>query len=95
MNQVSHLTGQYQRPWMRAVAISLASLSLAGLVLPGRTGDFLLSSALMLLIATPLLRVVWVVHRVAKEGDRQFAIIGVALLSVVALGVLVSLVLRG
>ena len=95
MNRVSNLTGQYQRPWLRAVAISLAALSLAGLVLPGRTSDILLGSAMILLITTPLLRVVWVIYRVAREGDRRFAMVGVALLSAVALGVLVSLLLRG
>jgi uncharacterized membrane protein len=95
MNRVSNLTGQYQRPWLRAVAIAIGTLSLAGLVVPGRTSDILLGSAMTLLIATPLLRVVWVIYRVAKEGDRRFALVGVALLSAVALGVLVSLFLRG
>lgn len=95
MNRVSNITGQYQRPWLRAITVSIGTLSLAGLVVPGRTGDNLLGSALTLLVATPLLRVVWVIYRLAREGDRRFAMVGVALLSAVALGVLVSLFLRG
>ena len=95
MNRVSNITGRYQRPWLRAVAVSIGTLSAAGLAVPGRTSDILLGSAMVLLIATPLLRVVWVIYRVAREGDRRFAMVGVALLSAVALGVLVSLLLRG
>ncbi len=95
MNRVSNLTGRYQRPWLRAVTISIGTLSAAGLVVPGRTSDILLGSAMILLITTPLLRVVWVIYRVAREGDRRFSMVGVVLLSAVALGVLVSLLLRG
>jgi hypothetical protein len=95
MSQVSILTGEYQIPWMRAIAVTIGTLSLAGLIVPGRIGTALLGSAVTLLIATPLLRVVWVTYRVASEGDRRFAMVGMTLLSVVSLGVLISLFLRG
>jgi uncharacterized membrane protein len=47
-------------------------------------------AAIGLIIATPLLRVVWLVYRWAQEKDTRFVLTGVLLLAVVAVGAIVA-----
>lgn len=87
---VSMLTGRRQGPWLRATARLLAVLALAGTILPGAGGTVAARLAIVVVTATPLLRVGWVIYRLHQEHDRRYVRVGVALLSAVALGVLVS-----
>jgi uncharacterized membrane protein len=80
---------------LTAMTWFLAATAGLGLVVPGAAGAWLTTVAVIALVATPLLRVVWVVARLASEGDRKFALVGGALLAVVAVGIVASLLLRG
>jgi uncharacterized membrane protein len=42
------------------------------------------------LVAAPLVRVVWLVRRWLARGDRRYAAVGVAVLVVIAGGVLIA-----
>jgi uncharacterized membrane protein len=46
-------------------------------------------AAIGLIIATPLLRVVWLIYRWAQEKDTRFALTGLALLAVVTAGAII------
>ncbi|HVR32340.1 MAG TPA: hypothetical protein VMS74_06490 [Acidimicrobiia bacterium] len=92
---VSSITGRRQGPWLRSAMWVIGTLALVGIVVPGTLGTVASGAAVILLTAVPLLRVVWVVVRLAGERDRRFVIVGVALLSAVAFGVLISVFLRG
>lgn len=92
---VSSITGRRQGPWLRGALWVIGSLALVGIAVPGIIGSVAAGAAVILLTAVPLLRVVWVVVRLAGEQDRRFVIVGVALLSAVAFGALISLFLRG
>jgi uncharacterized membrane protein len=91
----SSITGQRQAPWLRATIWFLAVLALVGIVTPGRPGVVAATGAVILLVATPLLRVVWIIVRLLGERDRRFVLVGMGLLSAVALGVLISIFIRG
>ncbi|HSJ29590.1 MAG TPA: hypothetical protein VLB67_15400 [Acidimicrobiia bacterium] len=92
---VSGITGARQRRMLMATTWFLAACAGLGIVIPGTAGSWLAGVAILVLIAAPLVRVAWVVARLAAEHDRRFALVGVALLGVVALGVVASLLLRG
>lgn len=88
---VSAITGLRQGPWLIATARLLGVLALVGAFLPGQIGTLSAGLAIVVVTATPLLRVVWIIFRLAQERDRRFVTIGVSLLSATALGVLVSM----
>ena len=91
---VSALTGRRQAFWLRLAIRVLAVLATIGLLVPSGIGTVASSLAVTLLIAVPLIRVVGIVIRLAIERDRRFVLVGVALLSAAALGVLISIFLR-
>ncbi len=87
---VSTLTGRKQGPWMRITIWALMALAGIGLAIPGTVGTAAAGTAVVVAIATPLLRVVWIVIRLAQERDHRFVYVGLALLGAVGLGVLAS-----
>ena len=68
-----------------------AVLVLAALLLPERVGVVAGGALLVVLIATPLLRVGWFVQRWYRRGDPKFALVGVGVLAVVATGAALAL----
>lgn len=91
---ISSLTGQRQASWLRLSIRVLAVLATVGLLVPGNVGSAASTLAVILLITVPLVRVVGIIVRLAREHDRRFVLVGVALLSAAALGVLISAFLR-
>ena len=91
---VSTLTGRRQATWLRRAIRILAVIAAAGFIVPGDVGSVAAGVAVILLIAVPLLRVVGIIVRLATEHDRRFVLVGAALLSAAALGVLISAFLR-
>ncbi len=91
---VSTLTGRLQAVWLRHSIRVLAALAIVGLLVPGSIGSVAAGLAVILLIAVPLVRVVEIIIRLAAEHDHRFVLVGVALLSAAALGVLISVFLR-
>lgn len=74
--------------WVVVVAAGLAAL---GLALPGRVGLDVATAAVVVVVAAPLLRVLWLIVAWARTGDWRFVWIGVALLTVVATGFAIAL----
>lgn len=91
---VSTISGRRQGPWLRWSIRAIAAVAVAGLIVPGPIGSAAAGIAVTAVISVPLLRVMWIIYRFATENDRRFVLIGVGLLSVIALGVAVSLFLR-
>lgn len=74
---------------LRAAVLLALVLSLATLVAPS-AGDVTGAALVALLVAAPLLRVGWFVQRWYRRGDPRFALVGTAVLSVVAIGALIA-----
>jgi hypothetical protein len=70
--------------------VAAAVLATVGLALPGRVGRDVATAAVVVVVAAPLLRVVWLIVAWWRAGDRRFVIIGLCLLGVVATGSLVA-----
>jgi len=84
--RVSTIRGRWQAP---ALAWTTRAVIVAGLlsaVLPGQAGITVATAVVTAIIAAPLLRVVWLVHRWRQERDRRFVALGLALLAVVGIG---------
>ena len=74
------------------VAVVVAAvLVLGALLLPERVGEVAGAALLVVLIVTPLLRVGWFVQRWYRRGDLRFALVGAAVLVVVAAGAVLAL----
>ena len=87
---VSTIRGRWQAPaltWTTRVVLALGVLAA---VLPDDAGTVVGTVVVVAVIATPLLRVAWLVHRWRQESDPRFARTGVALLAVVAVGALLA-----
>ncbi len=90
-NPVSIIKGRRQRPALRV--ISIGAWVLAGIGALSHGGWFFAAgvSAITLVVATPLLRVGWLILRWCQERDWRFAWMGMALLAVIAMAGLVAL----
>ena len=69
--------------WAVVVAAGLAAV---GLAVPGRLGVAVAVAAVAVVVASPLLRVLWLVVAWWRHDDRRFVLVGLALLGVVAAG---------
>jgi len=69
--------------WVVVVAAGLAVL---GLALPGEVGVVVAAAAVVVVIASPLLRVLWLIGAWWRSGDWRFVGVGVVLLAVVGAG---------
>lgn len=83
---VSRVRGHWQGPALTWTTRALLALALLGIAVPGSLGRLLAVAAVAVVIAVPLVRVVWLVVRWTQERDVRFVVVGVALLSTVALG---------
>jgi hypothetical protein len=76
---------------LRSATVACLVLAVLGAALPGRWGRAVAGVAVGAVIAVPLLRVVWLVARWSREGDRRFVVAGCALLGLVALGFVLAI----
>ena len=91
---VSSIVGRHQAPALRSVVFASGGLAVLSLVLDMagvEAAPVVAAIAVGLVVATPLLRVCWLIFRWAQEGDRPFMTVGLALLGVVGLGAILSL----
>ena len=72
--------------------VAAALLGAVGLILPGQAGVDVAAAAVVVVIAAPLLRVVWLVVAWARGGDWRFVAIGSLLLAIVAAGSILAAV---
>lgn len=89
---VSHVRGRRQAPALRAV--TLVAWLLAGWgSLGGASWSHLTAVvAVGLVVATPLLRVGWLMYRWRQERDWPFVVLAAALIAVIAAGGLLTLI---
>jgi apolipoprotein N-acyltransferase len=81
------------RPLTRALhwaLIGCAVLAGLALVLPAPVGGWVGVALVVLLVATPLARVVWFIVRWFRRGDPRFALVGCGVLLVTATGVVLA-----
>lgn len=90
--RVSTIRGRWQRPALTAATLGALVLAFAGLVLPRDVADALQRAALTVVIATPLLRIVWLCVRWTNERDWRFLAAGLALVAVVGAGAVAAMV---
>lgn len=76
--------------FLAAEIVSVLLLCALALVLPGDYGAAAATGVLILLMAIPLVRVVWLVGRWFRRGDVRFALVGCAVLLAPLLGFLLS-----
>lgn len=77
--------------WALLVA---AVLAVAAVVLPAPVGVWAGAALVATLVAVPLARVLWLVVRWARRGDRRYALIGTGVIVVIATGALIGFVTR-
>lgn len=83
---VSQISGRFQAPALSWLTRVVLVLSLVGGLLGGSVGRLVATAAVAAIVATPLLRLAWLILRWTQERDRRFVVTGSALLAVVALG---------
>ncbi len=84
--RVSTIRGRWQAPALTWTTRVVLVLGLLTAVLPSDLAIALGTVVVATVIATPLLRVAWLVHRWRQEHDARFVRAGLALLGVVAAG---------
>lgn len=87
---VSTIRGRYQAPGLTWVTRVVMIAGVLGAVLPGGAGIAVATAAVGAVVATPLLRVAWLIFRWTQEDDRRFVLTGIALLAVVGAGAVLS-----
>ncbi len=78
-------------PLMLVATIAALVLATVGAVVDGGAGTVTAGFAVGVIVAVPLIRVIIVGIHWLRIGDRRFAIVAIALLSVVGLGALFAL----
>lgn len=76
------------------VVLAATAVGLLGVVLGDGFGDVLAGIAVGVVIALPLLRVVWLVVTWRRQRDTRFVMLGLVLLALVGLGFVLALVRR-
>lgn len=89
---VSTVRGRWQRPALTWTSRVLLVVAVLGGLVPDPVGEVLALCAVVVVAAVPLARVAWLVLRWAQERDRCFALLGAALLGVVAFGAVLAAV---
>lgn len=74
--------------WVVVIAAGLAAL---GLALPGRVGLVVATAAVVVAVAAPLLRVLWLIVAWWRARDWRFVVIGAVVLAIVATGAAIAL----
>ena len=88
---VSTIRGRWQAPVLTRVTQVMFVLAVVGMLVPAAIGSVLAVAVVVAVIAIPLLRVCWLVFRWWQERDTRFAVIGLALLAVVAFGAIMAM----
>ena len=88
---VSTIRGRWQAPVLTRVTQVMFVLAVVGMLVPAAIGSVLAVAVVGTAIAIPLLRVCWLVFRWWQERDTRFAVIGLALLAVVAFGAIMAI----
>lgn len=76
------------------VVLLAAFLGGVGVVLGDGLGDLLAGIAVGVVVALPLLRVMWLVATWRRQRDSRFVVLGLVLLGLVAVGFVVALLHR-
>lgn len=76
--------------FLAAEVVSVMLLAALAVALPGDYGRAAAVGVLVLLVAIPLVRVVWLVGRWVRRGDLRFALVGCAVLLAPLVGFLLS-----
>lgn len=83
---VSAIRGRLQAPALTWVTRVVLAVGVVSALLPDDLGIPLATAVVASVVAAPLLRVLWLVHRWRQERDARFVRFGSALLGVVAAG---------
>jgi hypothetical protein len=78
------------RPLTRALDVAhigCVSMAVLAVLLPDPIGRWLGVAAVGLLVVVPMMRVLWLVNRWMRRGDRRYALVGVGVLAVTCVGV--------
>lgn len=84
--RVSTIRGRWQAPALTWVTRAVIALGLLSAVLRGSARTAVATVAVTVVVAVPIIRVMWLVHRWRQEHDRRFVGVGLALLGVIAVG---------
>jgi hypothetical protein len=81
-----HRTGRQDRllVFLRAATALTLVAAILGVVVPGEAGRMAANSVVVILVAAPLLRVVWLVQRWARIRDWRYVAVAVGLLTIIA-----------
>ncbi|HUP15178.1 MAG TPA: DUF1634 domain-containing protein [Acidimicrobiia bacterium] len=90
----SHITGRRQAAGLRLATALAAFAAAIGVLAPDPIGAIAGIVAMAAVIATPLLRVAWLIFRWSQEGDYRYVAIGLGLLSVIAAGAALTVASR-
>ncbi|CAM8622041.1 hypothetical protein MCETE7_00129 [Acidimicrobiia bacterium] len=77
---------------MQIALVAAFAMALGGAFIPGQTGTIFGGICIGILIGAPIVRVAWLTIDWARIGDRRFALLGMALLMVLATGAVISFV---
>jgi len=75
---------------LRAVLVMCSALAVAALVLPDPASRWMGLAMFAVLVGAPIARVLWLVRRWIRRGDRRFAAVGLGVLVVIGAGVLLA-----
>lgn len=87
---ISRVRGRWQTPGLTWLVRVVLVISVVGGLLGGPVGRVFAAVAVGAVIAAPLLRVCWLILRWIQEHDRRFAVLGAAVIAVVATGAVLA-----
>lgn len=83
---VSSVRGRWQRPALRAAALTAGMLATLSLLAPEALARPLAISSIVVVSVTPILRVLWLALRWAQERDWAFSAAALAVLAIIGFG---------
>jgi hypothetical protein len=87
----SRIRGRFQVPVLRAAGFVALGLSLAAVLLSGHPQVVAAWAAIAVVLAVPIVRVIWLMLRWTQERDWRFLALGAGLLVAVSGGVALAL----
>lgn len=92
---VSTIRGHWQVPALTFATRAMLILAVAAIVLPGMLASGAETAVVTAAVAIPILRVCWLVIRWTQERDTRFVVVGLLLLTVIAVGATIALAATG